>query len=113
MEPDTSPISQEQQIRRGEDVRRRVRRWQAFIALHRTLFHEHHDFFSASQHPMLNGIGMSYGLALEWPRSKCTEMDNEQRQTVRSPEWTLMRQDGKLTYPWKRGMIVDGVVGVS
>ncbi|OCK78749.1 hypothetical protein K432DRAFT_256528, partial [Lepidopterella palustris CBS 459.81] len=25
--------------------------WQALIALHRTLFHEHHDFFLASQHP--------------------------------------------------------------
>ena len=25
--------------------------WQALIALHRTLLHEHHDFFSASQHP--------------------------------------------------------------
>ncbi|KAF4870055.1 Telomerase-binding protein EST1A [Colletotrichum siamense] len=26
--------------------------WQALIALHRTLLHEHHDFFLASQHPM-------------------------------------------------------------
>ncbi|KAK5312202.1 hypothetical protein LTR93_011417 [Exophiala xenobiotica] len=25
--------------------------WQALIALHRTLLHEHHDFFFASQHP--------------------------------------------------------------
>lgn len=25
--------------------------WQALIALHRTLIHEHHDFFLASQHP--------------------------------------------------------------
>ena len=25
--------------------------WQAIIALHRTLLHEHHDFFLASQHP--------------------------------------------------------------
>jgi hypothetical protein len=25
--------------------------WQALIALHRTLLHEHHDFFLASQHP--------------------------------------------------------------
>ena len=31
--------------------------WQALIALHRTLLHEHHDFFLASQHP-------SAGLAL-------------------------------------------------
>jgi hypothetical protein len=26
--------------------------WQALIALHRTLLHEHHDFFLASQHPV-------------------------------------------------------------
>ena len=25
--------------------------WQGLIALHRTLLHEHHDFFMASQHP--------------------------------------------------------------
>jgi hypothetical protein len=25
--------------------------WQTLIALHRTLLHEHHDFFLASQHP--------------------------------------------------------------
>ncbi|KAK3936164.1 hypothetical protein QBC46DRAFT_367066 [Diplogelasinospora grovesii] len=25
--------------------------WQALIGLHRTLLHEHHDFFLASQHP--------------------------------------------------------------
>jgi hypothetical protein len=25
--------------------------WQALFALHRTLLHEHHDFFLASQHP--------------------------------------------------------------
>jgi hypothetical protein len=25
--------------------------WQALIALHRTLLHEHHDFFLASQRP--------------------------------------------------------------
>lgn len=27
------------------------KQWQAIIALHRTLLHEHHDFFLASQHP--------------------------------------------------------------
>ncbi|KAI9652181.1 MAG: hypothetical protein M1831_007162 [Alyxoria varia] len=31
--------------------RNRVDHWQALIALHRTLLHEHHDFFLASQHP--------------------------------------------------------------
>ncbi|KAL7933411.1 hypothetical protein V8C35DRAFT_54548 [Trichoderma chlorosporum] len=29
-------------------------KWQALIALHRTLLHEHHDFFLASQHPTAN-----------------------------------------------------------
>ncbi|KAL2136016.1 hypothetical protein VTI74DRAFT_5903 [Chaetomium olivicolor] len=28
--------------------------WQALVALHRTLIHEHHDFFLASQHPSAN-----------------------------------------------------------
>jgi hypothetical protein len=28
--------------------------WQALTALHRTLLHEHHDFFLASQHPAAN-----------------------------------------------------------
>lgn len=28
-----------------------VEQFQALIALHRTLLHEHHDFFLASQHP--------------------------------------------------------------
>src|SRR5690606_32888585 len=27
------------------------KQWQALIALHRALLHEHHDFFLASQHP--------------------------------------------------------------
>jgi hypothetical protein len=29
--------------------------WQALIYLHRTLLHEHHDFFLASQHPSASG----------------------------------------------------------
>jgi len=29
--------------------------WQALIALHRTLLNEHHDFFSASHHPVTEG----------------------------------------------------------
>ncbi|KAK5076668.1 hypothetical protein LTS08_005839 [Lithohypha guttulata] len=29
--------------------------WQALIALHRTLLNEHHDFFSASHHPITKG----------------------------------------------------------
>ncbi|CBX97298.1 hypothetical protein LEMA_P104290.1 [Plenodomus lingam JN3] len=30
--------------------------WQALIALHRTLLHEHHDFFLASQHPSASPV---------------------------------------------------------
>ncbi|KAI1109437.1 hypothetical protein F5Y14DRAFT_27721 [Nemania sp. NC0429] len=33
------------------DTRLNNEQWQALIALHRTLLHEHHDFFLASQHP--------------------------------------------------------------
>ncbi|CAG7556776.1 unnamed protein product [Fusarium equiseti] len=33
------------------DSKHNNEQWQALIALHRTLLHEHHDFFLASQHP--------------------------------------------------------------
>lgn len=40
--------------------------WQALIALHRTLLHEHHDFFLASQHPTasaaLRGLPTKYAM---------------------------------------------------
>ncbi|OHE97767.1 hypothetical protein CORC01_06972 [Colletotrichum orchidophilum] len=40
--------------------------WQALIALHRTLLHEHHDFFLASQHPsaslVLRRLARQYGM---------------------------------------------------
>ncbi|EKG12016.1 hypothetical protein MPH_10911 [Macrophomina phaseolina MS6] len=35
----------------GQQPRLAPDHWQALIALHRTLLHEHHDFFLASQHP--------------------------------------------------------------
>ncbi|KAL0259445.1 hypothetical protein SLS55_005182 [Diplodia seriata] len=35
----------------GQHPRLAADHWQALIALHRTLLHEHHDFFLASQHP--------------------------------------------------------------
>lgn len=35
----------------GKHPRLNNEQWQALIALHRTLLHEHHDFFLASQHP--------------------------------------------------------------
>ncbi|KAH6952398.1 hypothetical protein BKA56DRAFT_243701 [Ilyonectria sp. MPI-CAGE-AT-0026] len=41
--------------------------WKALIALHRTLLHEHHDFFLASQHPSaskaLSGLASKYAMA--------------------------------------------------
>ncbi|KAL3418918.1 telomerase-binding protein EST1A protein [Phlyctema vagabunda] len=80
LEPETRPISQEQLVAEvkgiyaglvmveakcievdnkqansthteGAQARLNNEQWQALIALHRTLLHEHHDFFLASQHP--------------------------------------------------------------
>jgi hypothetical protein len=81
LQPDSRPISQEQlasevksiyagltmvetkcihvdraqaaaaQENSGPDNKLASDHWQALIALHRTLLHEHHDFFLASQHP--------------------------------------------------------------
>lgn len=74
-EPETRPISQEQLIAEVKGIyaglvmveskcievdnaqssqnetKLNNEQWQALIALHRTLLHEHHDFFLASQHP--------------------------------------------------------------
>ncbi|PKS09431.1 hypothetical protein jhhlp_004046 [Lomentospora prolificans] len=74
-EPDTRPISQQQLVAevkgiytglvmveskcievdtaQAEDSAKELNneQWQALIALHRALLHEHHDFFLASQHP--------------------------------------------------------------
>ncbi|KIV93618.1 hypothetical protein PV10_04819 [Exophiala mesophila] len=73
-QPDTRPISQEQLINEVKGIYAGLvmvekkcveicqsqsqqtnkltdEQWQALIALHRTLLHEHHDFFLASQHP--------------------------------------------------------------
>ncbi|MCJ1393412.1 hypothetical protein MMC18_006286 [Xylographa bjoerkii] len=33
-------------------IKHNPEQWQALIALHKTLLHEHHDFFLASQHPL-------------------------------------------------------------
>ncbi len=79
LQPETRPISQEQLVNEvkgiyaglvmvekkcveidnqqaqnqaeGRQVKLSHEQWQALIALHRTLLHEHHDFFLASQHP--------------------------------------------------------------
>ncbi|CZT04017.1 uncharacterized protein RAG0_10609 [Rhynchosporium agropyri] len=80
-QPETRPISQEQLVAQVKDIYAGLvmvearcvevnkkqailaqadptsqpnldkEQWQALIALHRTLLHEHHDFFLASQHP--------------------------------------------------------------
>lgn len=76
-EPETRPISQEQLVaevkgiyaglvmveskcievdnaqnaQKDQPQKLNNEQWQALIALHRTLLHEHHDFFLASQHP--------------------------------------------------------------
>ncbi|KAK7937584.1 uncharacterized protein PG986_014452 [Apiospora aurea] len=46
------------------DAKLNDEQWQALIALHRTLLHEHHDFFLASQHPIaslsLRQLGAKY-----------------------------------------------------
>jgi Est1 DNA/RNA binding domain len=79
LQPETRPISQEQLVNEvkgiyaglvmvekkcveidnqqaqnqaeGRIIKLTDEQWQALIALHRTLLHEHHDFFLASQHP--------------------------------------------------------------
>ena len=74
LQPDTRPISQEQLVNEVKGIYAGLvmvekkcveicaqqsqttnklsnEQWQALIALHRTLLHEHHDFFLASQHP--------------------------------------------------------------
>ncbi|KAI5924462.1 hypothetical protein F4810DRAFT_719057 [Camillea tinctor] len=77
-QPETRPISQEQLVAEVKgiyaglvmveskcievdnaqssqsDAKLNNEQWQALIALHRTLLHEHHDFFLASQHPSAN-----------------------------------------------------------
>lgn len=42
--------------------------WQSLIALHRTLLNEHHDFFSASHHPVTEGHELR-GLAAKYAMS--------------------------------------------
>jgi hypothetical protein len=76
LQPETRPISQEQLVAEVKGIyaglvmveakcievdnkqpgsspqpKLNNEQWQALIALHRTLLHEHHDFFLASQHP--------------------------------------------------------------
>ncbi|ODH40434.1 hypothetical protein ACO22_01612 [Paracoccidioides brasiliensis] len=94
-QPETQPISEEQLI---DEVRRiyaglvmvekncveidqhtrcisklSSQHWKAFLALHRTLLHEHHDFFLASQHPsasrVLKNLPFKYAMtARMWRR---------------------------------------------
>ncbi|CAK4032425.1 hypothetical protein DOTSEDRAFT_71170 [Lecanosticta acicola] len=90
LQPDSSPISQEQlaaevksiysglvmveakciNIAAGQaaDPKSKLghEQWQALIALHRTLLYEHHDFLMATQHPSappnLRGLAMKYNM---------------------------------------------------
>src|SRR6202012_4691469 len=78
LQPETRPISQEQLVNEVKGIYAGLvmvekkcveicqqqaqttnklsnEQWQALIALHRTLLHEHHDFFLASQHPSASG----------------------------------------------------------
>ncbi|OHW94964.1 hypothetical protein CSPAE12_06396 [Colletotrichum incanum] len=62
-EPETRPISQEQLVAEVKGIHAGLviienkcievdnEQWQALVALHRVLLHEHHDFLLASQHP--------------------------------------------------------------
>jgi Est1 DNA/RNA binding domain len=74
LQPETRPITQDQLVKEVKEIYARLvmvekecveidqqqaattnkltnEQWQALIALHRTLLHEHHDFFLASKHP--------------------------------------------------------------
>jgi len=55
VEAKTIEIDQLQSIAAQEDPARRPllppEKWRAFVALHKQLLHEHHDFFLSSQHP--------------------------------------------------------------
>nr|POE59007.1 est/smg-like protein 1 [Quercus suber] len=90
LQPDSSPISQEQlqaevkgiyhgllmveakciniDSAQAADPNTKLgpEQWQALIALHRTLLYEHHDFLMATQHPsstpMLRGLAMKYNM---------------------------------------------------
>ncbi|KAI0905882.1 hypothetical protein F4823DRAFT_566300 [Ustulina deusta] len=93
-QPETRPISQEQLVAEVKgiyagllmveskcievdnaqssqaDTKLNNEQWQALIALHRTLLHEHHDFFLASQHPSasqaLRRLASKYAMPAEW-----------------------------------------------
>lgn len=90
LQPDSSPISQDQlaaevkgiyaglvmveakciniDAAQAHDVTSRLgsEQWQALIALHRTLLYEHHDFLMATQHPSatpaLRGLAVKYSM---------------------------------------------------
>ncbi|KAI9774150.1 MAG: hypothetical protein M1840_005243 [Geoglossum simile] len=48
---DNKQAKDAQEAEPGKQPKLNNEQWQALIALHRTLLHEHHDFFLASQHP--------------------------------------------------------------
>ena len=48
---DAKQVALAREVPAGTQPKLNNEQWQALIALHRTLLHEHHDFFLASQHP--------------------------------------------------------------
>jgi hypothetical protein len=68
--------------------------WQALIALHRTLLHEHHDFFLASQHPSaspaLRRLASKYSMpARMWKHAIHSFLELLRRQLPASMEYML------------------------
>ncbi|KAI9790956.1 MAG: hypothetical protein M1833_001730 [Piccolia ochrophora] len=51
VEVDNKQAAASQAAEPGKQPKLSDEQWQALISLHRTLLHEHHDFFLASQHP--------------------------------------------------------------
>lgn len=87
--------------------------WQALIALHRTLLHEHHDFFLASQHPSAPSLGLrglasrhalialqrsllhkhhDFFLASQHPSTTSPKLNNEQCQALTALYRTLLHE---------------------
>jgi hypothetical protein len=89
LQPETGPITQEQLVNEARGIYAGLvmvekkcieidqqqalsknklsdEQWQTLIALHRTLLHEHHDFFLATHHPLaspaLRGLASKYGM---------------------------------------------------
>lgn len=75
--------------------------WQALIALHKTLLHEHHDFFLANQHPSaslaLNGLAANHSMPARMRRHGINAFLECLRQSIGN---RFMRKTSKI----KRGL---------